>query len=390
MMIADAARTPVCWRAGGSWANITGVELLSQTLNGLLRRNQLEAAAVTQLQIVGTDIGRENAAAVCRAVGLPATVQVVACDGFDERPQRALLNAAKRVERHDVVVIAGIGSCTSGLGRSTGSWLGRAAVAESVAERCGLARDSLDLYATRSRRRAREVDAMGEFMPEMIPITVGRHRCGTDEYVATEAVPPDADSAPDTAAAFAPGWRLTARNAARPATGAAALLIVDEQRGRELGLVPRARIVSAARRFHPAADGISGIFGVTTDALERAGLGIHQLDHYEVEETFASIPLAWQQAFGVDEDRLNPRGGAIALGDLGAASPLRMLVTALHALSATGGRYGVAVLQGARSAGEAIIIERLPVPGRGQIRQACRPGLRRGRGARRPPPRACI
>lgn len=354
--ISDAVRSPIGWRKTGFCANISSCDLLSQTVSGLLHRNHLEPAAVTEVHIIGAAIDQEDAASVCRGVGVPASIVLHAAGGCDEGPHQALLNALDRVGRNDVVVIAAIGSLAT-TGDSKERWLQQATLAESVAEQCGFERALLDRYATRSRERAREVDAMGEFVPEIIPIAIGGQRSGADE-----AVPVEAEMPPGNADVLAPGWRLTARNIAWPAAGAAALLVVDERRGRELGLAARARILSSAACAGPAGDPLDGMLRATSNALALTGLDVDQLDHYEVDETFPSISLAWRQAFGVDDDRVNPRGGAIALGDLGAASPLRMLVTTLSALSATGGQYGIQVLQGARGAGEAIVIERLKAP----------------------------
>ena len=358
VVIADAARSPVRWSRTGVQSDLTDVDLLSQTLSGLLKRNHLDAAAITQVHLVGSLVGGEGLSSACRAVGMPASAELRLGEEMDKRPHQSLLSAINRVGRNDVVVVAAIGSVVTPLGWSTDSWLQRAAMAESVAEQSGLEQVTLDRHAIQSRERACAVNAMGEFMSEIIPIMGGGTRCDSVEFAVDETVLVDAGMSAHRPDGFAPEWRLSRLNTARPATGAVALLLVDEGRARELGLSPRARILASACA---APAGLVGIRRATSKALALAGLDVERIDHYEVDDTFPSIPLAWQQAFNADNDRLNPRGGAIALGDLGVASPLRMLVTALSALTATGGRYGIQIVQGCRGLGEAVVVERLPV-----------------------------
>jgi acetyl-CoA acyltransferase len=152
---------------------------------------------------------------------------------------------------------------------------------------------------------------------------------------------------------------VTADNSAAPARGAAGLLIMDEATAASRNLRPRARWLATASCAELDPHGYHASIAVTKAALARAGLRCEQLDHVEVNETFASIPLAWMRRFPVDPRFVNPRGGAIALGDPVGAAGIRMLTTMLHALEATGGQYGMQVADTGAGRAEATLIERV-------------------------------
>jgi acetyl-CoA acetyltransferase family protein len=154
-------------------------------------------------------------------------------------------------------------------------------------------------------------------------------------------------------------WHITAGNSSQLADGAAAVLIMGDDIAEELGLTPRARF----HAFGLAADDpimmLTGPIPATERALRRSRLSLADIDHYEVNEAFAPVPMAWAQHFGADPARLNPRGGAIALGHPLGASGARLLTTMLYALEATGGRFGLQTMCEAGGMANATIIERL-------------------------------
>src|SRR6202012_421466 len=138
-----------------------------------------------------------------------------------------------------------------------------------------------------------------------------------------------------------------------------AVLIMSEQKAAELGLRPRARFHAFAVSGSDPLLMLTGVIPATEKILKRSGLSIDDLDAYEVNEAFAPVPLAWAQEFGADPDKLNPRGGAIALGHpLGGSGP-KLLATLLNYLGATGGRYGLQTMCEAGGMANATIIERL-------------------------------
>ena len=154
-------------------------------------------------------------------------------------------------------------------------------------------------------------------------------------------------------------WHITAGNSSQLADGASAVLIMSEQRANQLGLKPRARFCA----FSVAADDpitmLTGPLPATEKVLKRARLSISDMDHYEVNEAFAPVPLAWLQHFDADSKALNPRGGAIALGHPLGASGTRLLTTMVAGLEDTGGRYGLQTMCEAGGMANATIIERL-------------------------------
>ena len=158
-----------------------------------------------------------------------------------------------------------------------------------------------------------------------------------------------------------PGLRfnVTAGNASQISDGAAALLVMSEKKAAQLRLKPRARIVS----FDVCGDDplvmLTAPIPATERLLKKAGLSIGDISHFEVNEAFASVPLAWQKALGADASRLNPAGGAIALGHPLGASGARLMTTMLNALERSGGRYGLQTMCEAGGMANATLIERL-------------------------------
>jgi acetyl-CoA acyltransferase len=154
-------------------------------------------------------------------------------------------------------------------------------------------------------------------------------------------------------------WKVTAGNSSQITDGAAALLLMSEERASELGLRPRARILASSVCGDDPTLMLTGPIPATHRVLARAGVSIEDVDAIEVNEAFASVPLAWQAEFGVPEDRLNPRGGAIALGHPLGASGARLMTTMINHLEATGGRLGLQTMCEAGGMANATLIERM-------------------------------
>jgi acetyl-CoA acyltransferase len=154
-------------------------------------------------------------------------------------------------------------------------------------------------------------------------------------------------------------WRITPGNSSPPTDGASAVLITSSRKAAELGLRPRARFHSFAVAGSDPLLMLTGVIPATRKVLDRAGLSLADLDAYEVNEAFASVPLAWAAEFGADQEKLNPRGGAIALGHPLGGSGTRLLTTMLNYLEATGGRFGLQTMCEGGGMANATIIERL-------------------------------
>jgi acetyl-CoA acetyltransferase family protein len=239
--------------------------------------------------------------------------------------------------------------------------------AELVADKFGLSREELDAYSAQSHARAARASGEGEFDAEIVPVL---RPDGT-------LVSRDETIRPDTTAERLAGlkavfgteemrerfphldWKVTAGNSSQITDGAAALLVMSEERADQLGLRARARVVASAVCGDDPLLMLTGPIPATRRVLDRAGMTIGDIDAIEVNEAFASVPLAWLHEFDADPAAVNPRGGAIALGHPLGASGVRLLTTMLGQLDATGGRFGLQTMCEAGGMANAMIVERL-------------------------------
>jgi len=240
--------------------------------------------------------------------------------------------------------------------------------AERVAERCGLTRDELDAFALRSHRLAALATAEGRFADEIVAVEARlRDRETGAVTVLAEALTVDEDIrpglTPDALAAlkpeFTPDGVVTAGNRAPVGDGAAAVLIADERAAARLGLPVRARLVAFAVAAVDPLLALTAPIPASAAALQRAGVGLSDCDVLEIDEGFAAAVLAWERDLGADPDRVNPNGGAIALGHPLGSSGARLMATLVHELGRRGGRYGLAAIDGAGGTASAAVIERV-------------------------------
>jgi 3-oxoadipyl-CoA thiolase len=222
---------------------------------------------------------------------------------------------------------------------------------ENVAERWGVSREDQDAFALDSQRRWAAADAAGRFADELVPVgDVVR-----DEH-------PRPDTSVEKLAALKPAFReggtVTAGNASGINDGAAALVVASEERARELGVAPLGTFVgSAVAGVDPRVMGIGPVPAVRR-LLERTGVEIGQIDLVELNEAFASQSLAVVRELGLDRERVNVNGGAIAIGHPLGMSGARLVVSLLHELRRRGGRYGLATLCVGVGQGQAALFER--------------------------------
>jgi 3-oxoadipyl-CoA thiolase len=232
--------------------------------------------------------------------------------------------------------------------------------AENVAAKYGIPRAAQDEFALRSHQRARAAHEAGRYRAELLPVTVP----GKQPVVVDRDEGPRADTSLDKLARLKPAFRdsgtVTAGNSSSLNDGAAALLLASERKASELGLKPLARIVAAASAgVDPRLMGI-GPVPATQKALKKAGLSAKQLDLVELNEAFAAQSLAVIEELGLDPERVNVDGGAIAIGHPLGMSGARLLGHLAHALKARGGRYGLATLCVGVGQGVSVIIESVP------------------------------
>src|SRR5438552_12441600 len=383
-VIVDAVRTALGKR-NGKLKDWHPVDLAAETLKALVQRNDLDPAlvedvimgCVMQTGEQGLNIGR-NAAL---AAGFPESVVGTSVDRQCGSSQQSAHFAAQGViaGAYDVVVAAGVecmtrvpmGVTMNGPGmpfgpkmmeryQAVGGLVPQGISAEMIADKWSLSRDALDGFSVESHKRAARATQEGRFDREMIPITVevdGEKQ----ELRADEGIRPD--SSLETLAklkpAFKPDGVVTAGNSSQITDGAAALLIMSEDKARELGLTPRARFHAFALAGVDPVTMLTGPIPATVKVLERAGMKLDDIDLIEINEAFASVVLAWEKELRPDMAKVNVNGGAIALGHPLGCSGAKLMATLLNELERTGGRYGLQTMCEGGGMANATIIERL-------------------------------
>jgi 3-oxoadipyl-CoA thiolase len=232
---------------------------------------------------------------------------------------------------------------------------------ENVAERLGVSRQEQDEFALRSQRNAATAIRAGWYDEQLVPISIPQRR--GDPIVVRSDEPPRPDSTMEGLARLKPVFReggtITAGNSSGINDGASAVLVVEAERARALGLRPMARVMATAvAGVDPAVMGL-GPIPATRKVLERAGLNVADLDLIELNEAFASQSIACIRELGFDPEKVNVDGGAIALGHPLGASGGRLVTTLVHSLRRTGGRYGLATMCIGVGQGIAMVVERL-------------------------------
>lgn len=376
-------------RPGGALSSVHPVELLGQVLRALVERNGIDSATVDDV-ITGcvSQVG-EQSGGIGRfawlSAGLDENVPSVVINRACGSSQQAADFAAQGVIAgvYDIVIAAGIESMsripmfTSQIGRDpygpavldryAPGLVPQGVSAELVAARWKLDRETLDEYSARSHVRASALDFSNEIVPISVPGTQGQTVVvDRDETVRPNTTAgklaelrPVFETAEYSARFPEINWSITAGNSSQLTDGAAAVLIMSEKKAAQLGLQPRARFHSFALAADDPISMLTGPIPATEKLLRRAGVALADIDHYEVNEAFAPVPLAWQSHFNADPAKLNPRGGAIALGHPLGCSGVRLLTTMLHGLETTGGRFGLQTMCEAGGMANATLIERL-------------------------------
>jgi acetyl-CoA C-acetyltransferase len=364
--IIDAVRT-AGGKRDGKLAGWHPADLAAEIFNGLIDRNQkLDPHAIEDV-ILGcvTQAGEQCFAFPRNAIlasRLPSRTPGVAVDRQCGSSQQSLQFAAQAVMSgtQDVVIAAGAESMTrvpmfshftlhaeKGIGigplservkRRFGiESFSQFAGAEMLAEKHGLTREALDRFALRSHQRATQAIKNGEFDNEIIPLTVaeGIHRID-------EGVRPDATfESISSVKLLKPGGVISAANASQICDGASGVLVVSERALKEFDLTPIARVHTMAVTAGDPVIMLEEPITATRKALNRAGMTIGDIDLYEVNEAFASVPLAWLKQIGADPEKLNVNGGAIALGHPLGATGTKLTATLLNALRNRGKRWGL-------------------------------------------------
>jgi len=378
-------------RKGGRLAGWHPADLAAQVLDALVARLAIDPALIDDVILGCVGQAGEQSFNVARnailASTLPESVPGVSVDRQCGSSQQALHFAAQAVMSGtmDVVIAGGVESMTRvpmglpatlpfkhGFGtymspamqaRYPGVQFSQFAGAEQLAVKYGLGKEALDQYALASHQRAAAAAREGRFGAEIVPVAV-RDADGSpsgETHAADEGIRFDASREGIAAVKLlAEGGRLTAASASQICDGAAALVVANERGLKALGNVrPLAVVRQMTVVGHDPVIMLEGPVPATPVALRRARLKIDDIDLFEVNEAFASVPLAWLQATGADPARLNVNGGAIALGHPLGASGAKLMTTLVHALHARGARYGLQTMCEGGGLANVTIVERV-------------------------------
>ena len=378
--IIDAVRSPM-GRKKGSLAQVHPADLGAHPIRALIDRTGIDAGAVDDVvwgccDTIGPqagDIGRT----AWLVAGLPQHVPGTTVDRQCGSSQQALHFAAQGVMSgtQDLVVAGGSQAMNAipisaamyagqpyGFGdpfTGAAGWVERYGAgllnqitsAEMIAGKWGISREAMEAFAVQSHQRAQAATDDGWFAAEIAPL----EGLSVDETIRPTTTPKGL-------AALKPvneGGIVTAGVASQNSDGAAALLVASEQAVRDHGLTPRARVHHISVRADDPVWMLTAPIPATRHALAKAGMTVDDIDLFECNEAFASIPLAWMKELGIPQEKVNVQGGAIALGHPLGATGARLMTTLLGALERTGGRYGLQTMCEGGGQANVTIIERL-------------------------------
>jgi acetyl-CoA C-acetyltransferase len=388
VVIIDAVRTPVGRRQGGL-AGVHPVDLLGTALTALVERTHIDPGIVGQV-VSGcvSQVGEQSfntARTAWLAAGLPLTTPATTVDSQCGSSQQAANLAASLVASGvvDVAVAAGVESMSRvPIGSASSKKLGFGVPipksyfsryefasqfegAERIAERWGLSRADTDAFGLRSQQLAAQAWAEGRFDSQITPVEAPA--LDADNQPTGETVPVRRDegvrhTTPEALAGLKPVARPdgvhTAGTSSQISDGAGALLLMTAERASQLGLTPRGRVAHQCLVGVDPVLMLTGPIDATNVLLERAGIGIADVDLFEINEAFASVVLAWERELKPDPVSVNPNGGAIALGHPLGGTGVILLTKALHELERTGGRRALVSMCCGGGLGTGTLIER--------------------------------
>ncbi len=381
--VIDAVRTAIGKR-GGSLSGVHPVDLGAAAWRGLFERNDLDPSAVDDVIAGCVDAIGGQAGNIARlswlAAGYPEEVPGVTVDRQCGSSQQAISFGAQAIMSGtaDVIVAGGLQnmsqipiSSAMIVGEQFGftsptneskSWLHRYGDqeisqfrgSEMIAEKWNLSREDMEQFALTSHQRAQEAIRAGYFENEIIPVQVDGVGFVTDEGPRDTSLEKMAGLK-----TLVEGGRLTAAMASQISDGASAVLLASEDAVKTHGLKPRARIHHISARGADPVYMLTGPIPATHYALEKTGLSIEDIDTVEINEAFAPVVQAWIKETGADPAKVNPSGGAIALGHPLGATGAKLFATMLNTLERTGGRYGLQTMCEGGGTANVTIIERL-------------------------------
>jgi acetyl-CoA C-acetyltransferase len=381
--VIDAGRTAVGKR-NGALAGVHPVDLGALAFRGLVDRVGVDPAAVDDVIVGCVDAIGGQAGNIGRlawlAAGYPEGVPGVTVDRQCGSSQQAISFGAQAIMSRtaDLILAGGVQnmswvpiSSAMIVGEQFGftsptneskKWLERYGDqeisqfrgAEMIAEKWDLSREEMERFALQSHERAFTAIREGRFDKEIIPVDVDGAAFRVDEGPRESTLEKMAGLKP-----LVEGGRLTAALASQISDGASAVLLASEQAVSDHNLTPRARIHHISARGDDPVFMLTGPIPATRYALEKTGLSIDDIDVVEINEAFAPVVQAWMKEFPIDPAKVNPNGGAIALGHPLGATGAKLFTTMLHELERTGGRYGLQTMCEGGGTANVTIIERL-------------------------------
>ncbi|WP_409254079.1 thiolase family protein [Bacillus sp. SCS-153A] len=380
VVIVEGVRTPV-GRRKGLLKDIRPDDLAAEVLKELVRRTGIEAGLVEDVILGCVTQSGEQAGDIARVAaliaGFPIEVPGTTIDRQCGSSQQAVHFAAQAILAGDmdVVIAGGVENMTrvpmgsnyqvavpfSPKLKKQHEIIHQGLSAERIAEKYGFTRTELDEYSAESHRRALKAQAEGYFQREIMPLEVTRES-GEKTVVTEDSGPREgttAETLSDLKTVFKEDGVIHAGNSSQISDGAAAILLMSREKAEELGLKPRFKVHTRVVVGSDPTLMLTGPIPATEKVLNKSGLKLEEIDIFEVNEAFAPVPLAWLKETGADPAKLNPNGGAIALGHPLGASGARLMVTMMHELERTGGRYGLQTMCEGHGMANATIIERL-------------------------------
>ena len=385
--IVAAART-AGGRKGGRLAGWHPVDLAASVLDSLVERTGVDPAQVEDVIMGCVMQAGEQSNNVARnavmASKLPESVPGTSVDRQCGSSQQALHFAAQAVMSGsmDVVIAAGVEGMTrvpmglpaslpykNGFGtymspniqeRYPNIQFSQFTGAEMMAQKYGIEKDELDAYSYYSHQKAIAATQAGAFKDEIVPLQITRADGSTDTHHIDEGIRFDASlDGISSVKLLAEGGRITAASASQICDGASGVMVVNEKGLKALGIAPMARIHHMTMIGHDPVIMLEAPLPATHKALKKAGMKIDDIDLFEVNEAFASVPTAWLKDTGADPARLNVNGGAIALGHPLGGSGTKLMTTLVHALKQRNKRYGLQTMCEGGGMANVTIVERL-------------------------------
>ncbi len=376
-LIIDAIRTPI-GRRNGLLSSIQPVELASHVLKALIERCNIEAnmvddvimGCVTQTGEQGANIGR----LACLLAGFPVEVPAVTINRMCGSSQQAIHFASQAIESGDMdlVIAAGVESMSRvPLGSDYAPFhpgileryqlVNQGVSAEMIAEKWGISREEMDIFSLESHRKAAYATDKGFFKKEIIPIQVKNNGQMPVTVEKDEGIRYDTsrEKLASLKPAFKPDGLITAGNSSQISDGAAAVLLASEKKAKELGLKPKARIVARVVQGSDPILMLTGPIPATKRIIKKTGIPLSRIDVIEINEAFASVVIAWMKELEPDPRRVNPQGGAIAIGHPVGASGARIMATLINELERLDAALGLQTMCIGHGMATATIIERL-------------------------------